>query len=84
MIVSKTSGGLKWAAWAKRDGDWERLVEEIDALPSLDALEAYRPVLTKALRSLPEVWDEHFWDRLNERRAELLNADLDSRWKARL
>lgn len=84
MIVSKTSGGLKWPAWAKRDGDWERLLDAIDGLQSLPDAEAYRPVLTAELRTLPEAWDEHLWDRFNDRIAELKNQELDEQWRASL
>lgn len=84
MIVSKTSGGLKWPAWAKRDGDWERLLATIDGLQSLPEAHAYRAILTNELRSLPPAWDEPLWDRFNERLAELKNEEMDEQWRARL
>lgn len=82
MIVSKTSGGVKWAAWAKRDGDWGRLLETIDALSTLEDAHAYRPVLTRELSVLPVQWDEHLWDRYHERIVELQNMELDEQWRA--
>jgi hypothetical protein len=57
-------------------------LETIDALPSLEAAEAYRPTLTRELSTLPPQWDEHLWDRFNERVADLRNAEMDEQWRA--
>ena len=62
---------------AKKAGEWEPMVAEIDALSSLEALGDWRAENEARVKRLPDAWQEQVWERLDKRESDLIDADLD-------
>lgn len=74
--ISDASSGTirKSSAQAKRDGDHDRIMSEIEACDTLDKLEAWEATFEDRTAELPAKWLEPIQDRVEIKRNELIEA----------
>jgi hypothetical protein len=76
MII--TGEGRKSSAQAKRDGDWDAIMGEIECLSSLDELHEYKQTLPTRLQFTPHGWIDPVYNACMHREIELRNLEMDA------
>lgn len=76
MIVS--AEGKKSSAQAKKDGDWETLLAEVESLSSVDELNAYRQNLPDRLKFTPNGWIDPVYNACEHKEADLRLLEMDA------
>lgn len=67
---------------AKRDGDWQPILDEIASLPDPEAVAAWRDdFIRNRLQLLPIEWGEPVFDALEWRITECLNEEMDETFR---
>lgn len=66
---------VKSSAAAKRDGEWEKITAEIDAIGTQAALKAWGATNRDRIRALPEKWQEQVTEYYTGRMGQLRQMD---------